>query len=657
MSFRFRGKSLQQAISALQWRINLLTRKLRVSWIRRQCAGQENDWLKTVDAVLFTMTPEEARKILKENDQDQDNILADADDVLSGVFQVPQFGRCPINLDTPDTKNREANYQYRMLARLDFLRPLVRAALAAGDPAEFAAEVEAHISKWWQVRQKSGPWDSVDESIRILNLLEAVVLLRDQIKRDVFLDGLRSILAAAWTVQANRAYTGNHLIYEGLALFYAGCSFKGHPQAEKWRTLGATIMRQTMHTQVFNDGFNAELSTSYHLITGTNFIKAWAIARKAGQQFPGWFSLKLTQMAIVAYKLLDPEGTFFPFGDSDRMGGPGREEREARAFAELGMTIAHPSKNARTSLELRMLLAGMDSGSNMAFDHTGGKSHISAGGYQILRYQHGKTLVFDTGSFGLSGVSHHGHADTLSLVANLRDSRFLVDPGGFSYVDSDARQYARSTAAHNTIRVDGQNSSEIIGDFGFGRGANGVLTDVKEIFGGVVLTAEHDGYSDLPQPVTHRRALIWMIEHPFFLIVVDQLSGKGSHLAEAFFHVDYDWIPDGLSEEGLIWMKEQHLVQHQYWSDQHLVIRIATGEKEPEWQGWVAPAYGEFVAAPVIVQQTEAEFPVNIVNAFYKSENPEVVMTLDGNINSVKINDTQEINWRWDYDRLNVTVR
>jgi len=657
MSIRLKGKTPKQLASAFNWRLNLSGRKIWSGWVRHQCIRREEIWLDSVHSILFTMSAEQAGDVLKENEQDIDQILNEGNDILNGTYHVPQFGKCAINLDIPDTTSREIVYQYRLLARLDFLRPLVRAALISDDPAEYIALIEGYLNKWWGVRQKVWRWDSVDESIRILNLLEVLAWMQPFINENAFRSGLRAVVESVWKVQANRGYTGNHLIYEGLALFYAGCCLKNHPQAGKWKTLGASIMRQTMHSQVLSDGFNAELSTSYHLITGTNFLKAWAIARKSQQQFPGWYSLKLAQMAIIAYKLRDPEGAFFPFCDSDRMEGRGREEREARAFAELGMTIAHPPKDHKYSLELRMLLAGMDPGSNLVSDHTGGKSYISAGGYQILRYQHGKTLIFDTGDFGLPGASHHGHADTLSIVANLRDSRFLIDPGGFSYVDSHARKFARSTAAHNTVRIDGKDSSEIIGDFGFGKNAQAVLTDVKEISGGIVLTAEHDGYSRLRQPVIHRRALIWMIEHPFLLIVLDQLTGKGKHLAELFFHVDYDWTAEQLGENGLIWVKEQHRIQHQIWSDQEFALKTERGVKDPEMQGWVAPSYGVYIAAPVIIEKTEAEMPVNFVNVFHKSEKSEVEMTLDGEHNRVIIGDSQEIDWNWDYHRLNVTVK
>jgi hypothetical protein len=629
---------------------------LSLNLLRRWKSGREKNWLKTSSDLYRILTPDEARGILKKHSDEWKQILNEADEVLSGWTNVPGFGRRRLELDWCSSFTREEAYAYRLLTRLDFLKPLTRTALIAEDPGEYIAAVENILLKWRQVRAMKTRWDSVDEAIRALNLIETLTLLAERLKPKAFQAGLETLLSAAWMVQANRARTGNHLIYEGLALFYAGCSLKNYYRSKTWKRLGAEILKEAMRRQVLSDGMNAERNTGYHLITGTNFLKAWAMGRKVHWSFPGWFNLKLAQMAVVAYKLQAYDGSFFAIGDSDRMTGFSREEKEARAFAELGNIIARPSEDHKPGLELDLLLTGLDPGTNMAFDASDGSSYMQAGGYHILRYRHGKTLIFDTGPLGLSGASHHGHADTLSFIANLHNSRFLVDSGGFSYVDEEARRYARSTAAHNTVRVDGADSSEIIGSFGFGRGADATLTDMFEFEGGTVLSAEHDGYAHLKQPVVHRRALIWLIEFPFFLIVLDRLEGEGEHLVEAFFHADSDWTAQKREDGSYLWTKENHRVQHRFRCNLPCEDRLAMGEKEPEWQGWVSPAYGRYLEAPVLIESCRGEMPVEIVNAFFKAEDEGDVLMLDGANNTVDINGKLKLCWKWDFDRLRVKL-
>ncbi len=651
-----RGKSPGQVIDALFWRINLLARDCSLTKLRKKRLKQEKDWIEKTNSVGFVLSRAEAHNILSNHPEDHTAIFAEAEDILEGWTDVPGFGRRRINLDYPDTSGFKDKYAYRLLCRLDFLRPLVWASLLAKDNLAFIEAVEKHLINWQEIHSKEAKWDSVDESIRVLNILEALALLKDDLKKEVFRSALKNILDAVWTIHANRARTGNHLIYEGLALYYAGNCLKSYYQAKVWRDLGAEILENAMRVQVFTDGMNAELCTSYHLITATNFLKAWALGRKVKRNFHGAFNLRLAQMVMIANKLRAGDGGFFALGDSDRMEGPSREEREARSLANLGKMIAHSGDAGRSALGIEYLLAGLDSGSNAEYDYASQKSIINAGGYQILRDKNGNSMIFDTGPFGLSGASHHAHADTLSIEAHMPDCRFLIDPGGFSYVDEKARAFARSTAAHNTVRIDELNSSEILGSFEFGKGANARLIDSYEIKDGFVLCAEHDGYKRLKLPVFHRRAIVWLTRLPFFMLVIDRVEGKGAHLIEAFFHADKIWQVSQKEHNQIRWSSESCRIIHSAWGSREMEISIHKGEHEPQWQGWIAPRYGEYVEAPVLVEKCHADLPVDIVNLFVATDDLSPITVLDADNCSVTIGKDQKLNWNWEGDRLAAVV-
>src|SRR5207248_1950066 len=114
-------------------------------------------------------------------------------------------------------------------------------------------------------------------------------------------------------------------------------------------------------------------------------------------------------------------------------------------------------------------------------------------------------LFFDAGPVGPDYQPGHAHADTLSIECSYRAERLIVDPGTFSY-DRDARRnYDRSTAAHNTVSVDGQNSSEVWHIFRVGRRA--YPRDVEVVLGSDSFraSASHDGYDQLPGRPRHWR--------------------------------------------------------------------------------------------------------------------------------------------------------
>lgn len=647
------GRSPSQLFAAVFWRVRRFARRRSLPLLRKIFSRAEESWICSYPRVSSIRVPNSVAAIWDRGCDPRSAALPGVNDVLDGWVDVPGFGLQPIRLCLAKAATPNEARAHRLLWRLDFLRPLVRASLLTEGNSPYLAAVQSHLLQWHNHRRGPGSWDSVDEAIRVLNLIETLGLQQDRLPREARLAGLKSILDAAWTVQASRARTGNHLIYEGLALYYAGTCLSGYHRAKAWRNLGRRILEKAMRRQVGEDGMHAELCTSYHLITGTNFLKAWVLGKKTGYEFSDYFTRRLARMVVVAFHLRTNDGGFFALGDSDCMTGSGREEIEARAFAELGRILSDITRGDEASPELRYLLAGVDVGSLARKSISEGKDVVSAGGYHILRGDSGGTLVFDAGPFGMPGLSHHGHADSLSFEAHLPDCRFLVDPGGFSYVDRDAHSFARSTAAHNTIRVDGQNSTAVSDLFDFGRGARAELTGMERISGGLVLSGQHDGYAHTGSSVIHRRGLVWLNESFFFLLVADRLEGVGHHNVEAFFHADSGWEARQDRPDLMVWSRGDRRIYQAICADKPLRVTLHRGQTEPVWQGWVARTFGEYEPAFALVESCAAELPVNFINVFFQSRG-----TPDYSLESVnfKLGDDVRLSlsWRWINGRFKV---
>jgi len=100
----------------------------------------------------------------------------------------------------------------------------------------------------------------------------------------------------------------------------------------------------------------------------------------------------------------------------------------------------------------------------------GNHSHLSDSGY--IRIQSGDAVaLLDVAPIGPDYLAGHGHADTLSFELSLFGQRCIVNPGVSRYGTGAERLRQRGTAAHSTVAVDGQNSSEVWGGFRVARRA------------------------------------------------------------------------------------------------------------------------------------------------------------------------------------------
>ena len=87
--------------------------------------------------------------------------------------------------------------------------------------------------------------------------------------------------------------------------------------------------------------------------------------------------------------------------------------------------------------------------------------------------------------------------------------RFIVDSGTSTYEPGVQRQHERSTAAHNTVSVDGTDQTEVWGTFRAARMARATLERAEDDGRTITVSGSHDGYRRLPGEPVHRRT--WMV--------------------------------------------------------------------------------------------------------------------------------------------------
>lgn len=296
---------------------------------------------------------------------------------------------------------------------------------------------------------------------------------------------------------------GNHLFANAKALVFAGAFFSGH-EAEAWIDLGLRILEREVPEQILADGGQFELSPMYHVLALEDMLDLVNVMRAAALPIPPRWEPKIAAMREWLAAMCHPDGEIAFFNDAAIAIAPSPREVEDYA-ARLG--LARPL------------------GADPSFQW------LRESGY--LRLGDGRAVaLLDIARIGPDYLPGHGHADTLSFEFSLDGRRLIVNSGTSVYAGGPERLRQRGTAAHNTVEIDGENSSEVWSGFRVARRARPQGLAVARVADGCIVTCGHDGYARLKGRPRHWRT--WRFGNGK-LTVSDKVEG-GYRSAVAAFH-------------------------------------------------------------------------------------------------------------------------
>jgi uncharacterized heparinase superfamily protein len=143
-------------------------------------------------------------------------------------------------------------------------------------------------------------------------------------------------------------------------------------------------------------------------------------------------------------------------------------------------------------------------------------------------------------ALGLAGRGGHSHNDCLSFEVSLRGAKLISDCGSHVYTASyTERNRFRSTAYHNTPRVDGEEINRYISPDYLWLLRNDAKPLVREVSFSARedrAVVSHTGYQRLASPVTPVRT-VTLSHDTHRLRILDEFEGEGDHLVEIPLHL------------------------------------------------------------------------------------------------------------------------
>lgn len=418
-----------------------------------------------------------------------------------------------------------------------------------------------------------------------------------------------------------------HLLGEVVAMFFLGTLYPQMPYAARWKNEGWKVVLREAARQVRPDGVYFEQSLYYHVYALDFFLYARLLAAQDDLAIPAAYDDTMHRMLRVLEALAQagpPEG----FGDDD--GGRVFNSRRNRTEhitdpLALGAVIYRSDDPGDRLVATRLTeesiwLFGEVAVTELARAEASQPSAVRSisfpdGGIYVLADSKpcAQVMAIDAGPHG-AGRCGHGHADALSLRLTMNGEPWLVDSGSGVYISSDPaeRNHYRGTAAHNTMRVDGQDQAVPDEPFSWknipaARAEKWTTAKTFSYFSG-----SHNGYERLADPVTHRRCVlrvngdggsgIWLVR--------DTAVGRAEHELELYWHLASGLLAQQAGASELIVLRSDD------GSDQlRLIWPESSAWKTSISQGKISPGYGAYEPAPIVRCEVRAKLPAEIATA------------------------------------------
>ncbi len=336
------------------------------------------------------------------------------------------------------------------------------------------------------------------------------------------------------------ASPNTHLLGEAVSLHALGVLFPEFPGASRWKHEGASIVNEEMEAQVREDGSHFEQSSYYHMYA-LDFFLFHQILEPTSERFQS----KLGRMADFLDALMGRSRILPLIGDDDggRVFHPyGSCDQFARA------TVA---TCARLFQEDRWRYDEADCHEQAAWwlIPERGEKAVAPGPRVTSRLFRDSGLavmtsdkldvIVDTGPFG-AGSGGHSHSDTLGVIVRAGSEQIFADCGTYTYLEDPAlREWFRGSAAHNTVRINGQDQGLAAGPFRWAQRPQTHVLHWETSAERDVLEAvcEHEASGTF----RHRRRVVLLKAHGDLqadvLVVRDDIEGPpGIHTIEQFWH-------------------------------------------------------------------------------------------------------------------------
>ncbi len=409
-----------------------------------------------------------------------------------------------------------------------------------------------------------------------------------------------------------RMQGNNHALSEALALWTTGLLFPEFPESDKWLAYGRKALTDEASWQIYDDGSYVQNSVTYHRVMMDDLLWSIRLGEINDNPLPDRIYDRFARATNWLIEMTDPDTGLAPnYGANDGalvLPLSCCDYRDFRPVLQAANYVLHRKRclEAGPWDEKMLLLCGAESlqGETAKPDRLASFA-AEDGGYYILRGEN---------SWAMTRCHSYRHrpcqADMLHVDLWIAGQNILRDAGSYSYNCPEPwRSYFNSTAAHNTVQIDGQNQM-IKGPqflwFNWTTASHERSCSIDDGRAGCFV-GKHEGYSRLPGSPAHKRS-IYRIDNLY--VIIDEILGVGEHdVALRWRLAPGEWQ----QQEGLWSADIAGGVAISIRHNSEPIGELVTGQNESVLGGWESLYYGERQPVPLLQASERYELPVKFV--------------------------------------------
>lgn len=496
----------------------------------------------------------------------------------------------------------------------------------------YADAAARQLRSWWRANPflTGVHWTSgIEAGVRLISWVWIRRLLDDWPKvGDLFEHDEAALRQLGWHQEFLAAFpsrgssANNHVLAEAAGALAAACAFPWYDRSPRWRRRAAALLQRELAANTFAEGMNRELATDYHRFVLELALLAAVEADAAGCPLTDATWQLLARMLDAGAALLDVTGRPPRQGDGDEGRGllidhPARDPWAIALATGSAVIGAARWWTARDGGVQAALVGAFAAGTGTSWRRrelvrpVRRPHHFAGAGQVVMRSatSDGPEIWCrcDGGPHGFLSIAAHAHADALSIEVRHNGVDVLADPGTYCYHGEPAwREWFRSTAAHNTVEINGMSQAESGGPFLWltQPRTRTITCDAGEQQPVQTWAAEHDGYQRLTTPVGHLRSVT--LDSPRRQVhIVDRVDPAGEVAVALTWQlgpdVDADLHVDGEgARASLVWRDGRSRRRGGLELPAALTWTLHTGETDPV-RGWYSPRFGQRVPATSLV--------------------------------------------------------